>query len=138
MGRYLAVMLAGVLGGQCLFAYQPEKTIWAERRAAARSARPVLVASRSDGTPSSSPLAAQFPTVQSVHASLSPSISRSLPTPFCVNMKPFWALYRRLMGLFVKWLWAGRLGGGVLLFTFKMFIKILRLNGIFDRRSAIF
>ncbi|MBK8574981.1 MAG: hypothetical protein IPN90_04620 [Elusimicrobia bacterium] len=77
--RLISVGIAAIFSAQCLFAYQPEKNFWAQRRSAVRAARPVVLASGGDFVSS---LSAQFPFVPPVRPSLSPSLTRSLPIGF--------------------------------------------------------
>jgi hypothetical protein len=79
-----AILALSVLGTQCLFAYQPEKDFWTERRKAMRRTSSTLLASRplDAGSGRGNSLTAQFPTPQSVGAVLSPSLARSVPACF--------------------------------------------------------
>ncbi len=77
---------AGVLAGvyffsQVLFAYQPERGFWAQRRRAARDQRGAVLSSVS-GIGAVGPLSSQFPAAQSVTPSLSRALVRSVPAPF--------------------------------------------------------
>jgi fructose-1,6-bisphosphatase/inositol monophosphatase family enzyme/8-oxo-dGTP pyrophosphatase MutT (NUDIX family) len=77
---------AGVLAAvffltQCLFAYQPERGFWAQRRRAARDQRGVVLASV-PGNGAVGSLAAQFPAAESVTPSLSRVLGRSVPPTF--------------------------------------------------------
>lgn len=83
--RSAAVVLAfSLLGTQCLFAYQPEKGFWAERRRATqRGASPLFASLPLGGQPRwSSALAGQFPTLQSGGAGLSHTVARLVPKGF--------------------------------------------------------
>ncbi|MBK8871174.1 MAG: hypothetical protein IPN19_09015 [Elusimicrobia bacterium] len=83
MGKRAGVLAGVYFFSQCLFAYQPENGFWAERRRASkRGASPLLASLPMGGQVGTNPLAAQFPSAQSVGASLSQNVSRSVPKRF--------------------------------------------------------
>ena len=83
--RGLGVVLSlSYLCTQCLFAYQPEKGFWTERRQASRrQTAPLLASLPGVSSPfSAKSLAAQFPAVKSVGSSLSHSVAKTIPKSF--------------------------------------------------------
>jgi fructose-1,6-bisphosphatase/inositol monophosphatase family enzyme len=83
--RCLGVVLSlSYLCTQCLFAYQPEKGFWTERRQASRrQTAPLLASLPGVSSPfSAKSLAAQFPAVKSVGSSLSHSVAKTIPKSF--------------------------------------------------------
>ena len=78
----VAVLATSYLGTQCVFAYQPEKGFWTERRKAAQRQSPILLASVPVGHTVFESLAQQFPSTQQVSPTLSPSVAQSVPKEF--------------------------------------------------------
>ncbi len=76
------VISGALLATQSLFAYQPEKSFWDQRRQVARRTSPSVLASLPLGHRAGDNLAAQFPSPQMVRSSLTPSVVRSLPKSF--------------------------------------------------------
>ncbi|MBP9128440.1 MAG: hypothetical protein KBG07_06695, partial [Elusimicrobia bacterium] len=62
-----------LLATQSLFAYQPEKSFWAQRRQAVRRTHSPVLTSVPLGRSGEGSLAAQFPSPQLLRSSLSPT-----------------------------------------------------------------
>lgn len=77
-GKAAVLLAGGCFFSQVLFAYQPERAFWDQRRQAARDkGRPVLALAQPFNA-----LSAQFPIAQTVAPSLSRSVLSSVPAPF--------------------------------------------------------
>ena len=76
------VLSGALLATQSLFAYEPEKNFWSERRRAAQRGSSTLLASLPPSGQGSASLAAQFPTPEIIRSSLTPSVVRSVPKTF--------------------------------------------------------
>lgn len=88
----LVVLGCVFFGIQCVFAYQPEEGFWAQRRRASqRQASPLVASLPFDGREVGNSVAASFPAVQSVGASLARTVSRSVPQGFLKDHSALWA-----------------------------------------------
>lgn len=83
-----AVLAVSYWGTQCLFAYQPEKSFWTERRSAAERQSPPLLASVPVGHTAFELLANQFPSTQQVSPALSTSVAETVPKGFIKDHAP--------------------------------------------------
>jgi hypothetical protein len=84
--KLIGFILSGaLLATQSLFAYQPEKNFWSERRRAAQRGSSALLASLPQTVQGPTSLAAQFPSPQILRSSLSQSVVRSVPKTFLTS-----------------------------------------------------
>lgn len=90
--KFSAVGLGvALLVTQSLFAYEPEKSFWAQRRQAARRTHAPVLTSFPLGRSGEGSLAAQFPSPQLLRSSLSQTVARSVPKSFVKDHAPLLA-----------------------------------------------